>query len=176
MEAIFAEVQRALQAGSYYAALVTSLSLPDICAALESDTGDTTGKSAELYKKWCSTWLIPLGKVGELTEKDIYALRCGVMHQGRVGHPNMQYDRLLFKLPDAAGSYWNNVVFENNGDSHETVLMLDVLTCCNSMIAAAQKWYDTNGDSTNVQKNLPQLVQYRPMGLAPHVIGVPVIA
>ena len=59
MEVITQEIERALDAGLYYLALVCTLTLPDICAALESPTGDTSGKSGEKYKKWCATWLEP---------------------------------------------------------------------------------------------------------------------
>lgn len=171
MEAIFEEIRRALQAGCYYVALVTTLSLPDVCAALESGDGETTSKK---YQAWCLKWVKGLPA---LTTKDLYALRCGVMHQGRVGHPNMQYDRIIFGLPNAERIVMHNVGMKNFiAPGGDRILTLDTITFCNDIIAAAQQWYMAQRDSRNVQTHLPKLVQYRPQGLQPYMEGVPVIS
>ncbi|MEO8049751.1 MAG: hypothetical protein ABI833_04980 [Acidobacteriota bacterium] len=49
MKEITDEVEKALSAGFYHLAIITALGLPDICAALESDDGETSGAK---YKAW----------------------------------------------------------------------------------------------------------------------------
>jgi hypothetical protein len=82
MQAITDEIEKALAAGVYYLALMTALSLPDVCAALESPNGATNGAK---YKAWYGVWMAP--SYPEMTAEDIYGLRCGIVHQGRMGHP-----------------------------------------------------------------------------------------
>ncbi len=97
MKAITSEIERALSAGLYYLALAMSLSLPDICAALESPDGETSGQR---YKRWCDVWFLPC--YPELTSLDLYSLRCGVLHQGRLGHSKMQFSRVLSTVPNSS--------------------------------------------------------------------------
>lgn len=162
METITNEIERALSAGLYYLALASALTLPDICAALESPTGETSGKQ---YKAWYAMWLTlyPL-----VTGDDLYSLRCGVLHQGRLGHPKSQYDRILFTLPDVKGVVHNVLI--------DDVLNLDLATFCHDMINAVSRWYVAKHDDPIVLRNLPRLVQYHANGLAPYIVGIPLIA
>ena len=57
MDVILAEVDRALNAGFYYLAVDNCLALPDICAAMESADGETTGNR---YKAWYEKWIAAL--------------------------------------------------------------------------------------------------------------------
>lgn len=49
LELMFLEIERALDAGLFYLAVAMSLTLPDICAALESPNGEASGPK---YKAW----------------------------------------------------------------------------------------------------------------------------
>ena len=53
MELILKEIERALDAKLYYLALQASLTLPDICGALQSDNGKATG---DKYIAWYDTY------------------------------------------------------------------------------------------------------------------------
>lgn len=53
MELILKEIERALDAKLYYLALQVSLTLPDICAALQSDDGRA---SKSKYIAWYDTY------------------------------------------------------------------------------------------------------------------------
>lgn len=177
MEVITREIERGLNAGLYYLALICALSLPDICAALESPDGETTGQR---YKEWYTAWLAP--QYPELTAKDVYSLRCGVLHQGRIGTPKCQYERILFSLPNAH----HNTAHRNMMSKRETlpngnavdhvVLNLDLKTFCQDMITAVSRWYAAKQTDPNVQNNLPRLVQYYERGLAPFIVGLPLIS
>lgn len=164
MDSIFHEIERALQAGLYYMAVSMALTIPDICAALESEDGET---SARRYKAWCNANLA--NRYPRITDVDMYSLRCGVVHQGRFGHPQMQYARIIFTIPNAQRNVFHDNILND-------ALNLDAVTFCNDVIEAARKWFADQHNNPVVTQNAQRLVQFRPRGLAPYVVGIPLIA
>lgn len=162
METLLREIEHALDAGLFYLALALSLSLPDICAALDSPNGESSGPR---YRDWYDTNLA--AKYKWFTAADCWSLRCGVLHQGRFGHPNMQYARVFFTLPVPNRIRHHNNIFND-------ALNLDAITFCRDVVAAVRAWFQANQNSANVQRNLPKLVQFYPAGFAPYV-DVPAI-
>jgi hypothetical protein len=156
------EIQRALNHELYYPAIMLSLTVPDICAALDTEKGTTDG---ELYKKWYREFMADY--MEWLTDNDCWHLRCGVVHQGRMGHPKNQYSRVYFTLP-AEGFAHKNITFD--------ALNLDAVTFCKDMANAAQIWFKDAKNLPHVQANLVRLIQYRPQGLEGHIGGLPIIA
>lgn len=163
MESILEEIDKALDAGLYYLAIAMALTIPDICAALESPSGKTSGPK---YKAWYNANLA--GIYPNITDEDCYSLRCGVLHQGRLGHSNMQYGRILFTLPNSQNNYFHNNILND-------ALNLDAMQFCNDVISCTRLWYDRKKDDPVIKNNLPNLVQLRPQGLAPYMVGVPLI-
>lgn len=161
---MFSEINRALDAGLYYLAVAMSLTVPDICASLEAANGQTTGAQ---YKTWFNANLA--AQYPFLSDTDCYSLRCGVLHQGRMGHPKSQYARVIFSLPVARGHVYHNNILND-------VLNLDAPTFCRDVIAAARAWYAKNSTNADVVANVERLVRLRPEGLAPYMVGMPVIA
>jgi hypothetical protein len=162
METIFVEIEHAIAAGLHYSAIAMSLTIPDLCAALESSDGRT---SSERYKRWYNEHFAPA--YASLTADDCYSLRCGVVHQGRMGLPaGQQFARVIFVV-GAPGVHQNII-----NDS----LQLSAETFCADMVAAARRWF-ANGQGTEcIVKNLPRLVHLHPTGLLPYIRGYPVIA
>jgi hypothetical protein len=73
----FNEMDRCVSAGCYFALLHVIFALPDVCAALESSSGTTSG---ERYQDWYRRYLNePL-----LSPYEFYKLRCALLHQGQV--------------------------------------------------------------------------------------------
>jgi hypothetical protein len=169
METILGEIERALSARLYYLAIAVSLTLPEVCAALESDTGHNRS-SSEAFKKWYNHYLAHI--YTNLTDADAYSLRCGTIHQGKFGRPGMQYDRVVFTFPEA--------IFRNHNGLMQwpdiSYLSLDAEYFCRDYIAAARQWFRDKQADPNVQKNLPRLVRLRLDGLPPRIVGLPVIA
>ena len=143
MEAITKEVENAIAAGLYYLAIVTALSLPDVCSALESHDGKT---SPTKYKVWYDAW----------------------MAQGRLGHSRMQYGRVLFTVPNEQRNIFHRNVIND-------ALNLDAVQFCRDMIECVSTWCTAKQNDPNVQANLPRLVQFRANGMAPYIVGVPLI-
>ena len=164
MDVLKREVEGALDARLYYLAVMFSLTLPDICAALESPSGTTNGAR---YKAWYETWLASAYSM--LTADDMWSLRNGVVHQGKLGHPKMQYSRVLFTVPSAQQNVFHNNIIND-------ALNLDAPTFCRDILAAVDRWYAAMSEDPNVQSNLPRLIQYREHGLPPYLSGMPLIA
>jgi hypothetical protein len=162
MEPLLNEIERGLNAGLYYLALMLALALPDICAALDSPDGVTSGQK---YRDWYDANMAP--KYPKVTAADCWSLRCGVLHQGRFGHPNMQYSRVAFTLP---------VI--NRIRSHNNIvndwLNLDAVMFCRDMATSVRVWFQANQNNVNVMANLPKLVRLYPS--VPALGGLPAIA
>ena len=165
MDLILEDVERALRAELYYVALAVALSLPGVCAALEQMSGSTSGKDKSLYMDWYDRYLARTYPF--MTALDCYSLRCGVVHQGKFGHDKMQYDRVVFTMPHSVGLH-NNVL--------DDVLNLDVVRFCRDVLQAVRTWRQEKSSDLTVRRNLPRLVQFRPDGIEPYIVGLPVIA
>jgi len=167
MKTIIDEVEKAMSHGLYYLAVSACLTLPDICAALESLDGETTqGK----YETWCKTWF--LKNYAALTPYHLYKLRCGVVHQGRFKHEKMQHDRVIFGLPSNAVLHG----FSQKTGTGEFVLHLNAEQFCRDMLDSVRAWFDAKKNDKTVQENLPNLLRLRPSGISPYLSGIPVIA
>jgi len=164
MDAVLDEIEGALRAGLYYAAVTLSLALPDICAALENPDAETNGNR---YKTWYRANLA--AKYPNITDSDIWQLRCGVVHKARFGHDKMQYSRIIFSIPNKQGNVFHNNILKD-------ALNLDAVLFCRDMLGAVRNWFSTNKSNPTVIKNLEQIVTLRPEGLAPYMVGMPVIA
>jgi hypothetical protein len=158
------QIEKALDAQFYYLAVVCALTLPDICSALESEDGTSTSTK---YMAWCDTWF--LDSYPNLTSTDLWSLRCGVVHEGKLGHPKMQYSRVIFTFPIPSGNVFHNNIL--NG-----ALNLDARIFCQDMINSVSCWYSQKKDDIYVKANLPRMIRLYPDGLPPYIVGVPVIS
>jgi hypothetical protein len=164
MDTILKEIDRALALELHYLAVVMSLTLPDICAALESSDGRTSQtKFMAWYDKHLST------KFRFMSAGDCYSLRCGVVHQGRFGLPGKQFGRVIFTLPNVQGIVIGQGIIND-------ALQFNAVQFCKTMTGAVRDWFAVATHDSIVQANLPNLVQLRPMGIAPYIGGAPVIA
>lgn len=155
MDTIFDDIERALEAGIFYAAIAIALSLPDICSCLQHPVGHVKGSNKAGYVKWFQSNLADA--YPELTGADLYSLRSGVVHTGRFGAG--QFARVLFTVPNPQQN-----VFHRNRISD--TLNLDSSTFCRDMIKAARDWLAKNAKDQNVQRNLERVVRFRPLGLS----------
>lgn len=128
----FDEIERCVQGKCYWALLHVVLVLPDVCAAMETDSGTTEGK---LYRQWCEKYLAdPL-----VTPEDWYQMRCSVLHQGRTidGKQISQYAGVAFSQPSWA------IVHRCVSQTPEgEFLQLDVGEMANEMRVAMNKWFE----------------------------------
>jgi hypothetical protein len=90
------DIEKALSVEAYYPAIMVALTLPDVCAALESPNGRTIG---EKYKQWYKTYGARISSV--ITADHMWKFRCGFVHQGRLGNklPYRVYSSLAVASP-----------------------------------------------------------------------------
>ena len=167
MEILIREIMEALKHRLLYAALLLTLTLPDICAALESQDGQS---NSQRYKDWFNTWLSKKYE-DQLDAEDMYRLRCAVAHQGRFEHPGMRYERVFFTLRPGGMFFHKN---ELPGVARKG-LNLDLLWFCKDVVENAEAWFAQKKSDPQVQANLARLVQFHPNGMLPYLEGVPAI-
>lgn len=161
MEDILRQIEATNEAGYYYVALFSALTLPDICAALESTNGETNG---ERYANWYDRNV----DSGPATGKDIYRFRCSLLHQGRMTHPKSNFSRIIFIEPEATANVFHNCIV---GDA----LLIDVQLFISDLLAATRKWLASAQNTETFQKNSAAFVTRHPEGLKPYVTGLPII-
>ncbi|WP_305843082.1 hypothetical protein [Photobacterium leiognathi] len=87
MQRFTSSIRGSLKTGNWYGALMTALTLPDICGKLE--TPDEYSKARSV--RWLRQWIDPMytRHIGAdnrkhvfLSAEDCYALRCSFLHEG----------------------------------------------------------------------------------------------
>ncbi len=152
MQKIIDSIEKNLHDKNWYAALILSLILPDICAKIE---GNYTN-SSKRYPEWFNKYL--KGKYnGFLSGKDCYALRCSLIHEGSSNTENQSskdiIDRIYFV---SEGSHCNLIKdghFDDPTINGKTLLELSVKQFCQDLLDAANDWLNDqtiNKDYTNL--------------------------
>jgi hypothetical protein len=169
MRDLLQQVEHAAAANLYYVALLTGLSLPDICGAMESNDGEA---NRQKYIAWFDRWVAPKYLVRgapSLTGEACWYYRCSTLHQGRAAHPKLGYSRVLFVEPGATTNVFHNNILND-------ALNIDLRLFVRDLVAAGLRWLQQAEGSANYQRNYPLFMQRYPNGLAPYIVGVPVIA
>jgi hypothetical protein len=152
------EIKRAFNAELYFIALSATLSLPDICSALEKPAGHQRYRKIQTrYEDWCRRYLIPHYK--KLTPEDVWILRGGVVHNAMLvkGRDGSRYIRVIFGLP--GGNRMNEVTFTDINEHEGTALVLDLSTFCHNMFKAVDDWFAEKKDDPIVAAGLPDVVR-----------------
>jgi hypothetical protein len=100
---ILDQIERAKNAGLYYAALFSALSIPDIAGALDSSDGRA---KPERFAAWFDTYVgpkyvTPRGQT--LLGNDCYYFRCALLHQGT----RRNYSRTTPRRASIECSFWS---------------------------------------------------------------------
>lgn len=166
MRDFFQQIDTALRSNLYYVALLGSLSVPDICGALDSENGWAT---EEKYKAWFDRYVAP-ACAGVITGEDCWRFRCAMLHQGSSQHPAGRYSRVVFVEPQAAG----DVVLHCN--ILNDALNIDVGIFCSDILKGALAWLNKVEQTDRYQRNYARALRRYPQGLPPYIVGVPVIS
>ena len=94
MHDILRQIHAADDAGLYYMVLFGTLTLPDICGALETPNEP----NGDRYKRWYNENVIPSFTV--LTADECWKYRCSILHEGASQHERFErFDRIAFIEP-----------------------------------------------------------------------------
>jgi len=168
MRDLIDQIDEAIGMHAYYLALYASLTIPDICGAMESEDGlATRTKYIAWFDKYVSQNYVACGQP-TLSGEVCYYYRCGVLHQGRAQHPKMGFSRILFVEPGTTSNVFHNNILND-------ALNIDVSIFCKDIVNGARQWLAAAEESPNYEKNFPHFMQRYPKGLAPYIVGVPVI-
>lgn len=155
------EIKAAVDGQAWMLALTGVLSLPDMCAALESENGKTTGQK---YKAWVRAWLGD--KYTTIDPDDLWQLRCSMLHQGR--SKTATYSRIIFVAPNNVFSGHNNILND--------ALNLDLPTFCQDVLTAVKQWQKSMEGNSHYLINSIGLMRWYPHGLPPYIVGPPVLS
>lgn len=184
MRTLIDQLELSLNSQSYYLTLFGALAVPDIAGALDADDGEATGQR---YVQWYEVWVRPrfremvIASLPEnvrqhiqelenpLTGDACYRFRCSMLHQGTSQHPKSPFSRIMFIEP---GVTTTTVHYGRMNDA----LCIDLRSFCREVIAGARLWMDAVENTPRFLKNYQRFVRRHPSGLAPYIVGVPVVS
>lgn len=162
MLGLIQEIKTAHATGLYQVALSSALSIPDVCAALESSNGETSRK---LYIEWYLKNVIP-PKFADLTAEECYEFRCKALHQASSHSKitNGRYHQIIFyaakpgeNVPRISGK----VIHPPTGEYK----LIDLDIFIGAVLEAAIKWWTAHQNTAIVVHNSKQLLRCFPNGL-----------
>lgn len=167
MEFLLTEIEKALDAGLYFVALQSALTLPDICSLLESND---THSSGDKYSRWFDD---NVGRPNQLmfTGKNCWNYRCSCLHSGQSEAKDAKgkgYSRVFFLVPGKTTVLMHDNVIND-------MYNIDIVTFCNQMIEGVRKWEKVAKETELFQRKYELLMRVRPDGFPPYIVGTPVI-
>jgi hypothetical protein len=183
MHTLIDQIETSLGSGLYFLSLYTALTIPDIAGALSSENGEASGTK---YAAWFESWVRPrffetvLASLppehrqhikpieNPLTGDACYRFRCSLLHQGSSQHPKSPFTRIMFIEP---GATTNVLHYGTMNDA----LCIDLNLFCREMISGARLWLKHAEQDANYIKNYERFARRHDKGLAPYIVGVPVV-
>lgn len=150
-----AEMEACRDARLYFPAILVALALPDICGALGSDNGRSTGPK---YKRWAEEWLPDAGYFSA----GLWALRCSLLHQGSA-QPENGGPRVAFSIndgPNGVDLHGPGAILEeiNTGDRMTPISARSFVT---EVAAGVSAWVAKYGSTSIVLSNLEKSARLR---------------
>jgi len=174
MELLLSQIEKGLDAHLYHLSLFVALCIPDICGALESESGTA---DSQKYKAWVDQYLVKArpDKYGDrLSAEHIWQFRCALLHQGRTKHGKGEYKRILFFEPGIETSIHGLHCCVVGAKTEDKSLMIDLRQFCTDIIAGAKTWLANNWKNKKCAANYQRFITRHPKGVSP-VLGCPVI-
>jgi hypothetical protein len=188
MRTLLTQIETSLDSRLYYLSLFAALSIPDIAGALDSADGIA---NRPRYAAWYEKWVRPrfvealrnappntlpyLTTTSEnpLTGDACYRFRCSLLHQGSSQHPASPFDRIIFVEPGAnsAAIHYNAL----KGKNAKPVLSIDLNAFCLEVVSGAKLWLAAVEQSLLFKGNYAKFARYRPEGLPPSIVNLPVV-
>jgi hypothetical protein len=147
MRDLLNEMMQAVNSKAYYPALITAVTVPDICAALESNGYTQDDK----YIAWFDANAVSYFD-GFLDGAKAYFLRCAVVHQGRLSHKNFKtsFHEIMFVTDNKEFGMDFIGVVNNEG---KEFLAIELKRFCAVIYTAANKWLEKIENTPAYQKN-----------------------
>lgn len=170
MQNLLNEMAKAINNGINYPALMTALTIPDICGALVSEDGEASDFK---YINWFNQNATKhFG--GLLTGEIAYFVRCAVLHQGRLAHPAFKkhFHELMFVTENDLSTHLIEIKHKNGKD----FLVVNLKLFCKVIYHTTMSWLRDAEQMENYQKNYKKFFKYNRQALPWDKDGISVIA
>lgn len=175
MRTLISQTRKAVESELYYVALMSALAIPDMAAALSAENGRSKkGELGECYAAWYEKWIRPRlaenrARENPLSGVSCWKFRCALLHQGRSQGPNDEYSKIMFIEP---GHQNYSIHYCLIGDK---ALLIQLDKFVEEVLRGCELWLESVEGTEPFEKNYSLFARRHPQGLAPYVIGVPVI-
>jgi hypothetical protein len=171
MLTLVSQTRKAMQAELYYVALIGALAIPDIAGALDADDGRARETH---YIKWYETWVRPRlaedrGRDNPFSGKDCYIFRCSMVHQGRSHRSDSPYKKIIFIEP---GHPNYSIHYCRIADG---ALLIQIDQFVEEVLRGCELWLEAIKNTDTFERNYEHFAKRHPRGMAPYVVGVPVV-
>jgi len=147
---LLSQIEQSLELDLYFVAIMTSLVIPDIGGAIDSENGKTEkNKYINWYDKYVKSKYI---NSRPLTGSECYYLRCSMLHQGITKNSNNPENISFMSFPQS-----NSSVNPFSLDNH-LGLIIEPKTFCNNIIFGAYDWLDTVHNNFLFNKNMENFI------------------
>lgn len=164
-------ISQCLGAQNWYAALTLALTLPDICASLDSSSDS---KNKERYVGWCRRWIEPLFTHGIgpnrtpkvfLSAEDFYQARNSILHSGSNEIAEKRRTELDgFEFFESGGHC--NWIGKGmlNGSPTPSYLQLRVDAFCETVLTAVKRWNAEIGQTPEIMDKKQNMLRIHKPG------------
>jgi hypothetical protein len=147
---LLSQIEQSLRLNLYFVAIMTSLVIPDIGGAIDSENGKTDKfKYINWFDKYVKTRYT---NSRPLTGRECYYLRCSMLHQGITKHSNQSGNITFMNYPQSNSSV-NPISLDNH-----LGLIIEPKTFCNNIIFGAYDWLDTVHNHILFNKNMENFI------------------
>ena len=163
IEKILASIEISLKNGAYYSALISALTLPDICGEIDFVNHTSQKRYVKWFNKYLHTYYNQKGYKGQvdfLVAENCYALRCSLLHEGisSIGDQRAQKGSLR-KI------YFHTSTYDQghcnlNCDNIEG-LQLNVERFCGDVIEATKTWLNDISQDKKKRDKIQSLITIR---------------
>jgi hypothetical protein len=155
-------IENALQERNYYAALATSLALPDICGWIEDPSIGSKARCIAWFDRFmqrnytrAATHFRPEHVF--LTGSDFYALRCSYLHEGRDDITDQRAKQILDSFQFVVPPIGWTVHMNQSG----TMLQLQVDIFCREILQGTNQFLSEIADNSAATQRLSSLLLIR---------------
>lgn len=176
MEPILEQIRATFNCGIWYPVVSSVLMLPDACGAVEF--WGQGKKPRDRYIEWYDRWVLPHFKPANVKFDGsvVYIVRNAMIHES-TGFTRGEhgFDRILFTPPNKAGIA---LEFCFSGGVEEAALQVTILGMMDAMERGVRNWLtDVRTDADKSRETaIAKLIQYRPNGQEPHIVGIPIVS
>ena len=178
MEPMLEQIRATFDCGIWYPVISSVLMMPDACGAVEF--WGQSKRPRDRYTEWYDQWVLPHFQPSnaKFDGAVVYIVRNAMIHES-TGFTRGEhgFDRILFMPPNKHNIVMEFMLSINNGGVEETAFQVTILGMMNAVEQGVRNWLvDVRKDEDKRRETaLSKLVQYRPNGQAPHIVGAPIV-